>query len=398
MSKFVYSKINFFSNHLFFLLGLFIPISVAITNIIIGLISFFWLIEGNFKLKYDTIKASKWMISLFLLIGIYILGNLWGTNHVHSAWQFQRLLLLLFFPILLTFKIDQKAIKNGLIAFLISTFISACLAILINCNVIYPLSEYLFFLSENHTISAFLKYNYHNLLLTFSCLICIYLVVEKKTKNKKTLLFFISIYILSIFTESGRAGQLLFNFLSISYIFYYAKKHSYKWYLLLFILVIFQVGIYKTTTVFKNRFDTVLSVVTNKGLHLNHNKKDVRYIFFNETLKKIHKNPVLGYGSGSFGTIFKNEVKAGYDFSLHKTPHNQYLYVWFEIGITGLFLLLMMFFFQIKEMYNKKDGFHRSLLPISFMLLMLIDSYLFIFTIMIGYIFLYKIFCYQESE
>ena len=35
--------------YLFVLLGVFIPISIAITNVIIIAISFCWILEGNFK-------------------------------------------------------------------------------------------------------------------------------------------------------------------------------------------------------------------------------------------------------------------------------------------------------------------------------------------------------------
>ena len=74
------------------------------------------------------------------------------------------------------------------------------------------------------------------------------------------------------------------------------------------------------------------------------------------------------------------------------TPHNQYLYVWFELGFFGILLLLLIFAFQIKELLKKNDNFYRLLLPISFMLLLLVDSYFFIFIGTITYIYLYAIF------
>ncbi|MDP7567635.1 MAG: hypothetical protein QF383_04540, partial [Flavobacteriales bacterium] len=97
-------------------------------------------------------------------------------------------------------------------------------------------------------------------------------------------------------------------------------------------------------------------------------------------------------------TIFENEVKSGHYFDKHTTPHNQYIYVWFELGILGLGLLLFIFYHQIKELFRKKDGIHRSLLPLSFMFLMLVDSYFFIFILTIAYIFLHTIYSRYESE
>ena len=396
MSKFFY--VNYLSKHLFLLLGLFIPISVAVTNFIIVLISCIWVLEGNFKQKINQIKSSKWLLSIFALICLYFLGMFWGDNHTHSNWLFQRLSVLLFFPVLITLKVNRKTIKNGLIAFLFSTFFSALIALLINYKFISPLSSYFFFLTENKDISAFLRYNYHNVLLAFSCIIYLYLFIEKKTKHRRILIFFFIICLLSLFTEIGRAGQLLFNFIAIYYIVYYARKYSYKLFLLIFLLFLFQFVVYKTTKSYKNRVDTLLTVVKNNGFNSKQQAMDTRYVFVNESLKRILAKPILGYGSGSFGDIFEKEVKTGHNFSQHKTPHNQYLYVWFEIGFIGLILLLMVFIFQINEMYRRKAGEHKALLPASFMFLMLVDSYLFIFTLITAYIYLYKIFSYQELE
>lgn len=394
MSKSSHDPFSFFLKYLFVLLGFFIPISVAITNIIIGIISFIWIVEGGFKEKLNQIKSSKWMLSILGLIGLYVLGMFWGENHNHANWEFQKLALLLFFPLLLTLKIDQKTIKKGLFSFLISTFISASVAILINYNIICSLSEYFFFFSDHRDISAFVKYNYHNVLLAFSCMICFYLLIEKKTRYRNTLILFVVTYLISLFTERGRAGHVLFNFLVISYIIYYGKKYSDKIFLLIFLVFLFQGVIYKTSKAYKERVDYTISAyaINEDNLH-----KNIRLVFIKESLIRIFKNPILGYGTGSFGTIFKNEVKTGHDFSKHITPHNQYLYVCFELGFIGLILLLKTFIFQIKDLYNKKYGFHRVLLPISFMVLMLVDSYFFIFTIIVAYIYLYKIFSYQES-
>lgn len=60
--------VNKIQQVLFILLGITIPTSVAITNLVIGLLALCWIIEGDFKNKFKTIKASKWMLSIFALI------------------------------------------------------------------------------------------------------------------------------------------------------------------------------------------------------------------------------------------------------------------------------------------------------------------------------------------
>ena len=150
---------------LFILLGVFIPTSIAITNLIIGLLSLCWILEGSFKTKFEFIKSSKWMLLTFALIGLYCLGMLWGEQHLNAGWQFQRLALLLVFPILSTLNLKQVTLKNAVIAFLITTFISAIVAISINFNILSLPREYIPFISNDWGISAFIKYNYHNVLM-----------------------------------------------------------------------------------------------------------------------------------------------------------------------------------------------------------------------------------------
>lgn len=382
----------------FILLGVTIPTTIAGTNMVIGLLALLWILQGNFKNKFNFIKSSKWMISIFALIVFYGLGMLWGDIHLNADWQFQRLALLLVFPVLGTMNLKQETIRNGVVAFLITTFISAFASILINNNLIQPLGEYLSFIEISWRNAAFITYNYHNVLLSLAFTISLYILIEEKSKYKVALVLFIIAYAISIFTERGRAGQVIFNLSAIFHIVYYNRKHLLKILALLILLFSFQFIVYKTTKVYKNRFDAVSNIIKNNGDRGDGKTEDIRYVFVKESLKIIKKNPILGYGTGSFGTIFNDEVKSGHKFYSHTTPHNQYLYVWFELGILGLLLLFSIFYYQIKELIVKKDGIHRVLLPLSFIFLMLVDSYFFIFILTIAYIFLYTIYSRYESE
>jgi len=383
---------------LFILLGVFIPTSIAITNLIIGFLALCWILERNFITKFNVIKSSKWMLAIFALIGFYGLGMFWGDQHLNADWQFQRLALLLIFPILMTMNLNQETIKRAVFAFLGTAFISALAAVAINNNIILPLSEYLSFIDPSWRNSAFITYNYHNVILALATTLSLYVLVEKKSKYTYLLLLFIAVYSISIFTERGRAGQVIFNLSLVFYIIYYNRRNLLRLFTLLVLLFSFQFVIYSSTNVYKDRFDAVSNIIQNNGYKGEGNLDDIRYVFTKESLSRILEKPILGYGTGSFGTIFHEQVKSGHIFDKHTTPHNQYLYVWFELGILGLVLLLLIFYHQIKELFRKKDGIHRVLLPLSFMFLMLVDSYFFIFILTICYMFLYTIYSRYQQE
>ena len=383
---------------LFVLLGVFIPTSIAITNLVIGLLAICWILERNFKAKFDIIKSSKWMLAIFAFIGFYALGMLWGDQHLNADWQFQRLALLLIFPVLMTMNLKQETIKRAIFAFLGTAFISGLVAIAINNNIILPLGNYLSFIDISWRNSAFITYNYHNVILALATTLSFYLLIERKSKYTYLLLLFIIIYAISIFTERGRAGQVIFNLSAVFYIIYYNRRNLLRLFALFILLFSFQFIVYKSTTVYKSRFDAVSNVIQNNGARGKGKTEDIRYVFIKESLSRILEKPIFGYGTGSFGTIFENEVKSGHYFNTNTTPHNQYLYVWFELGILGLVLLLLIFYHQLKELFRKKDGTHRVLLPLSFMFLMLVDSYFFIFILTICYIFLYTIYSRYQQQ
>ncbi len=379
------------------LLGVAIPTSVAITNILIISIVLFWFIQLDFKRKIKKIFSVKYIIYLFGLVFLYFLAIFWGDHHNNAFWQFQRLALLFLFPVFLTIDLSQKTIKYAVFSFLTTNFFAALIALSINYDLFVSFYDLFLNIGNKASISAFLTYNYHNILLSLSAAISMYLFCNIKKNIRYLFLLFIIVYAFSIFTEAGRAGHILFNISSLFYIYYY-KKSFLKIGAVLLGLFLFQYSIYNTTNTYKERINSTTHVIKNKGIELRTDQKDPRYMFISESLKRIIKKPVFGYGTGSFGTIFQKEVVHTYNFTEKTTPHNQYLYVWFEIGIFGLILLLMIFYDQIRELLKTEEGVHKALLPISFLFLMLVDSYLFIFTLTITYIYLYIIYSKIRSE
>lgn len=390
------NKIDIVIQYLFILLGVVIPVSPGVTNIIIGLIIVLWFFHGRLIEKINIIFSHRWVVFIFLLLVFYILGLLWGDNHDNSIWIFQRLALILVFPVFLTLNLHQKTLKNGVKAFLATLFIISLIAICINLNIINHLSEYISFVNERNVV--FSTYNYHNIFLALGFLILMSVIFENKSKNIFIPIFFALIYFISVFSESGRAGQLLIIVFSIVYIFYYNKKKIYKLLLYLAAFFLTQFLIYNYSDVYNERVDTTIYRIQNNGVkEIGQERKDPRYVFTKWTVKKIIEKPILGYGSGSFKKIFDKELNVNGYYNRDMTPHNNYLFVMFEIGLIGVFLLIMIFYYQIKYLGRNSVKIHKMLLPLTFIFLMFIDSYFFIYSIMMIYIYLYIIYLkYQE--
>ena len=381
----------------FILIGVSIPISIAATNIFIGLFVVCWIIEGNIREKLEKIKKSKWMISVLSLLILYCLAMMWGDEHSNAKGTFQILSLFLTFIVFETSKLNQSTLKWGALLFLFATFISAILAILINQEIILPLHNYTSIISPHWAKSAFIWYTYHNILLAFSSLLCFFLLAEKKSKHRWLLIIFILIYCLSMFTERGRAGQLIFFLIfGIYAIYYFKKKIIYSIAIISFLISCCYVS-YQYSVVFQKRFNITMTAVQDEINNVNlpsidkGDKEDIRFFFVRKSLEYIKKKPILGYGTGSFAKTFNMRVNEKHP-KLMTTPHNTYLYVLFETGIFGLIILLSIFYFQIKSLYRLEYNFHRVLLPFGLMVIMFFDAYLFSFVVTIFYIYLFTLY------
>ena len=382
------NRISNLKNFFFILLGFSIPISVAFTNILIVAYSLTWIFEGDFPKKIKEIKSVKWISSLLLLISFYFLGMLYGDIHNDYIYVIKRVLLLLFFIPIVISELKPKTYILALHAFLISNLTSAIVAVGINYDFINPIFD-------NSAITAFLKYNYHNILLSFSALLSFLMFLKSKSKYSFLYIVLILIYSFSIFNEAGRAGQLTFNVFFVCYAIFLLRSQFKFSILIILFLIIINFFSYKNSSIFKHRVDHLTHIVQNDGQKKNKNsvEKDIRYLFTKTGLELIRKKPIFGYGTGSFSSVFKLETETSYDLNKHKTPHNNYLYILFELGFIGLIFFLSIFYFQIKELLNKDlINTEKILLPLFMLFLMLFDSYMFIFSITLFYIFMYKIF------
>ena len=387
--------LNNLKNIVFVLLAFTIPVSVAFTNVFLVVFLIVWLLEGDFIRKIHVFKSNKWLWSVLVLTIMYFLGLMYGHNHNDANYVLQRVSLLLMFIVFTTAEIRQKSYHYALTLFLFTNLISATVSILINNEIIEPISSYIPIISSENSISAFLKYNYHNILLSFSSLLSFMLFHLSKNKYSFLYLLAIPIFCLSIFSEAGRAGQLTINVFMFFYAIYFLRSKIKYSISIFFFLILVNYLSYNNSTVFKYRVDQLNHVVQNNGEKKNPKakEKDIRYLFLNESLSLIKERPFFGHGSGSFSSILISNTNSSYDFEKHKTPHNNFLYVFFELGIFGFLIFLSIFYYQIKSILkNSNMKIHSIILPLFYLFLMLFDSYLFIFTITVMYMFMYKIF------
>ena len=134
---------------------------------------------------------------------------------------------------------------------------------------------------------------------------------------------------------------------------------------------------YSLSSNFKKRMDSIPIQLTQLGKN-KVNSLNTRYYLYKYSFEKIKKKPLLGYGTGSFVKEFSSisEHATKTIAGVHKTPHNNYLFIWFELGLLGLVVFLCIFFFQLKAYKSLNQGYFRMIFPAVFLVIMLTDTYL----------------------
>ena len=371
------SILNNIRNILFILLGFTFPLSISISSILIILLAILLLFQEDIRGKIKKVISSKWMISILALLFLYYISPLFFGFFTDTSWVLKRVSLLLILPILYSFSFSQKTINLSIFAFLSSMFLSSVIALADNYEIIQ--------FTKNWTWSAFLQYTEHNVFLAIALLLSFYTLFRVKLSlfNRNILLVFILTFLFSLFTEGGKAGQLVFIIsIILFFIFHFKDKRTLMFFSVLSIFI-FSVVIYHSSPIVKKRF-------TNEIKSIRSAEPSFRNYLFIYSVDLIQENPIIGYGTGSFSDVFKEvnkSTKRTVDYD-HKTPHNNYLYIWFELGIIGLIVFMFIFYFQIKELLQKKDALFRVLFPLIYLIIMLADSYFFSHNTLIMYLFL----------
>jgi O-antigen ligase len=77
----------------------------------------------------------------------------------------------------------------------------------------------------------------------------------------------------------------------------------------------------------------------------------IRVVFWENTLQLLKERPILGYGTGSFGTAYRSLVagRTGLEGTITGDPHDQYMKIMAEHGLVGFATFMSLFFAAFKQ-------------------------------------------------
>ncbi|WP_457594569.1 O-antigen ligase family protein, partial [Hydrogenimonas sp.] len=336
-------RLDLWINYLIVALGFTLPISVAANNFLLVLILLLWLAAGGFKERWERIKSNWAAIAILLFFALHIVALLYSSDPKAGVVKIiAREQLLLFMPIFLSV-IRPEFVKKALNAFLYAMFLSEILSYAMYFDLVHiPWHDY----AREPFPTPFVSHLSYSPMVAFAVILLIHrLVFGDEARIVKAIYFFFMITMsFNIFITGGRAGQIGFIVALLFYLAYQFRKEIKKMFYLLLFAVAGILLIFFFNKPFHDRMMLAYHNVANFKTN-PHSSVGLRINFTLNSLELIKKRPLFGYGTGSFEQEYAkiNQVLTP-NVRATSQPHNFYILTLVQFGITGLALLLYLFY------------------------------------------------------
>lgn len=324
------------------LLGLSLPISTAIDNLLLFVILIGWLLCGDWQEKWANLRANllSWVLLAFLLL--VALGTTWGYgNAAERLRYFSKYAVLLLPLVLIALPLADAQKQRAATAFGLGIMLTLALSYAIWAGVDLP-----DWLSKNNDASNPVVFKLH---ITHSFLVALgafmFFVGALHARDRRWrwgLAFAAALAVVNLLLVQGRTGQLVLLVLT-GYLFI----QRFRWRgVIIAGAVIAGAGIVVSqlpgATVLVRYSDGINEIQNWQYGNQDQSSMGLRMQYAATSLRIIGEHPLIGVGTGGFEHAYSQQI-AGTAAQASNNPHNQYLLTTTQLGLPGLILLLAMF-------------------------------------------------------
>ena len=340
-------------------LGFSIPISVALDNILLALLLASWLASGGYRDKLAAIKTSPVALAALLLFGLLTVGLAYGIRNPGDGLRYWgKYSDLLFVPVFITvFRREQmrenalKALGGALVLSLIVSFI-AHTGLLFE-NPLVPLN--------NADTPVGFKYSItHSLLMSFGAFACLLAARNAAARATRAALLGLALVAACnvLFIVFSRTGYVV---LAALMLYFFVAQFRWRGLAAAMAVGVLLFGAaYCGSDMFQQRADRAVSELHDWQPDAPAaSSVGMRMEFYRTSLNIVREHPLFGAGTGSFPAAYAATV-AGRQMEETVNPHNEYLLIAIQIGLTGLACLVGLFSLQWR-LAARLDPLYRDL-------------------------------------
>lgn len=336
-------------NKVHYVLALFIAFTLPFGKLIpIGIILLLlnWLIEGDFKIKVQSIYKNKLALIFISLYLLHVVGLLFTTNTNAGLFDLQVKLSILIFPLIIASKpYTKEQIRHIFIAFILGLLYSS----------LYMLSRAisLYFIDEDNNFfygqfAVFLHTSYYSMYLNLAIVWILLNSIKKSSHwfspfHSILLVLFFSVIIVLLSSKSGIIGLGLILLTTIGYIVFLKKK-----YLLgvigtiILVIGLLSMNYFAPNTIHK--LTNIVTAVTTESNTETTESSSVRLLVWESSNQVIKENLLFGVGTGDSKEALikeysKRNIKTAVENKLN--AHNEFYQIFICLGLLGFIILLI---------------------------------------------------------
>ena len=328
-------------------LGVSIPISVALDNVLLVVVLAGWLLAGNFRETLRAVERSRTVLAAIVLYGLLLAGTLYGERGPGDALRvLVKYLNLLFIPLFAVLLREAPLRRRALQGFAASLALVLVLSYMVAAGVPFPVWMVH---GDSANPAVFKQYLTHGILLAFGAFLFAELALTaiapawRATWAIAALLAAVNVTLM----VQARTGHLILVVLAL-YL-------GYSWRRWRGLAVAVAVTVACVTVLvlvpgpFQQRYGLAAdgqppSQASEWARGSNMQRSD----FYLASLAIIERHPLVGIGTGGFARAYADKTRGTEAFQT-RNPHNEYLHIAVQLGLVGLAALLYLFWQHWRE-------------------------------------------------
>lgn len=356
------TKIDNILKILVVMLAFVIPISTSLSSIVLVLFLICWPLAGNLKTRLMQIMTPPIAHATLLFFGLCIIGTLYAgytgdyipwQDRVHSLGKEAKfLVILLCLPVLQNPKIRQYAFWS---------FIAAVSLTLLLGYIRHYTSISIPGSSRFASPYVFRDSVHTSFILSFTLYISAHYLITRQHRDNlprmaQLLLYAViaSSIIFLFFMGHGRAGYFIFIALSILLTIQLYQQNQIRVKSILFSISLL-ITLIVSANVYSPKFQSRVAAIKTNILQYQAGDTATslgcRLEFIKNSLVLIQAHPIIGYGTGSFKSVYKNFAET-HQQQVSDNPHNEYLRLVFQLGFMGCLFLAYWLLVALKERHK----------------------------------------------
>jgi len=324
-------------------LGITIPVSTAMDNVLAGLVIAFWAAGGAYTRFFDTVRRNAVVVPVLLVVGLYGVGALYSVGSVQEIWgSLSKGAVLLLIPVMIPMFRDSAVREHAITGFLLVSAVIVALSFGIWTG--HWEDGKLF--KGNPLDPVVFKYHItQNVLMAFAAFL--FALRARDAETLKTRAFMAAGFVLAAFNVvvmvPGRTGQLVLIVLTVYALFCWTRRGGRVAGAVAIVAVLAAGFLMPSSALYRGAAKVIQEYRewTPGEAKITESIKQ-RLDFYRTSLEIVKDSPVYGVGTGGFARAYAAKVMTP-DSIRTDNPHNEYLMVASQFGLVGLGVWLFLF-------------------------------------------------------